>query len=76
MDLLHVPMCRGLPLLGSSKLHAHISSQPGLLSKTVPLRLLLAEEPGFVPATSNDTLKKTGIKNTKTQEYVKGEENK
>jgi len=76
MDLLHVPMRCGLPLLGGSKLRAHISSQPGVLGKTVPLHLLLMEEPGFVLAMSNDTLKKTDIKNTKTQEYLKEEGNK
>ena len=45
MDLLHVPTRLGLPLLGGSKLRAHISSQLGLLDKVVPFRLLLMEEP-------------------------------
>ena len=61
MDLLHVPTRLGLLLLGGSKLCAHISSQPGLLGKAVPLRLLLAEEPGFITATSNDTLKRRPV---------------
>ena len=58
MDLLRVPTCLGFQLLGDSKLGAHISTQPGLLGEAVPFRLLLAEEPGFVPAMSNETLKR------------------
>jgi len=44
MDLLRVSTRLGLPLLGGSKLRTHISSQPGLLDKAVPFRLLLMEE--------------------------------
>ena len=57
MDLLCVPTHLGFPLPGGSKLRAHVSSQSGLLGEVVPLCLLLMEEPGFVPATSNETLK-------------------
>jgi hypothetical protein len=39
----------------------HVSSRPGLLGKVVPLCLLLMEEPGFVPATSSDTLKRRPV---------------
>ena len=53
MDLLHVPTHLGFPLLGGTKLGAHISMQSGLLSEAVPFHLLLMEELGFVPATSN-----------------------
>ena len=58
MDLLRVPTRLGLPLLGGSELCAYISSQPGLLDKIVPFRLLLTKEPGLVSATSNNVLKK------------------
>ena len=61
MDLLRVLTRLGLPLLGSSKLRAHISSQSGLLDKVVPFRLLLMEELGFVSATSNETLKRRPV---------------
>ena len=61
MDLLRVPTRLDLLLLGSSKLRAHISPQPGLLGKVVPFRLLLVEELGFVPATSNETLKRRPV---------------
>ena len=77
MSLLHVPMRLGLPLLGGSKLRAHISSQPGLLGKAVPFRLLLTKEPGLVPATSNNILKRgPESEDMKTQKCVKKEENK
>jgi len=77
MSLLHVPMCLGLPLLGGSELRAHISSQPGLLGKAVPFRLLLMKEPGLVPSMSNNILKGgPKLEDTKTQKYVKKEENK
>ena len=77
MSLLRVPTCLGLPLLGGSKLHAHISSQPGLLGKAVPFHLLLMKEPGLVPATSNNILKRgPESEDTKTQKCVKKEENK
>ena len=38
----------GHPLLGDSKLGAHIPVQPGLLDEVVPFHLLLTEEPGFL----------------------------
>ena len=57
MDLLRVPTRLGFPLLGGSKLRAHISSQPGLLGEAVPFHLLLVEELGFLLATSNEGLK-------------------
>ena len=77
MGLLHVPACLGLPLLGGSKLRAHVSSQPGLLDKAIPLRLLLAEELGFVLIASNKDLeRRPALRNTKTQKHLKKEENK
>jgi len=77
MDLLRVLARLGLPLLGGSQLRSHISSQPGLLGEAVPFHLLLMEEPGFVPAMSNNTLKRgPESKNTKTWKCVKKEENK
>ena len=77
MSLLRVSTRLGLPLLGGSKLRAHISSQPGLLGKAVPFRLLLTKEPGLVPATSNNILKRgPKSEDTKTQKCVKKEENK
>ena len=77
MDLLRVSTCLGLPLLGGSKLCGHICSQPGLLREAIPLYLLLMEESGFIPATSNKNLKrkKTGIRNVKTQKHAEKEEN-
>ena len=73
MGLLRVLTCLGLPFLGGSKLCGHICSQPGLLRKAIPLRLLLAEESGFIPATSNKSLKrkKTSIRNMKTHKHTK-----
>ena len=77
MGLLRVPARLGLPLLGGSKLRAHVSSQPGLLDKAIPLRLLLMEELGFVPTTSNkDMERRPALRNTKTQKHLKKEENK
>ena len=67
MDLLRVLTRLSLPLLGSSELRAHISSQPGLLGKAVVFCLLLTEESGFVLATSNDTLKRRPV--SKTQKH-------
>ena len=61
MDLLRVPMCLGFPLLGGSKLGAHVSTQLGLLSEAVPFHLLLVEELGFLPATSNEGLKRRPV---------------
>ena len=74
MDLLCIPTRLGFPLLGGGELGTQISTQPSLLGEAVPLRLPLAEKPGFVPATGNKTLK-TRLKNTKTQGYEKKEEN-
>ena len=74
MDLLHVPARLGFLLLGGSKLGAHISTQPGLLGEAVPFHLLLMEEPGFLPATSNEGLKRRPV--SKTQKYMKKEESK
>ena len=61
MDLLHVPKHLGFPLLGGSKLGAHISAQPGLLGEVFPFHLLLVEEPGLLPATSNEGLKRRPV---------------
>ena len=72
MDLLRVLTRLGFPLLGVSKLGAHISTQSGLLGEVVPFHLLLVEEPGFLPATSDKGLKKKI--NVKTQKYMKKEE--
>ena len=72
MDLLHVPTRLGFPLLGGSKLGAHIFAQLGLLSEAVPFCLLLTEEPGFRPAMSNEGLKRRPV--SKIQKYMKKEE--
>ena len=64
MDLLRVPTCLSFPLLGGSKLGAHISMQPGLL-----FHLLLTEELGLLPATSNEGLKRRSV--SKIQKYMK-----
>ena len=69
-----MPTRVGLPLLGGSKLRAHVSSQPGLLGKVVPFRLLLTEELGLVPNTSNDTLKRRPV--SKTRKHKKHERKK
>ena len=61
MDLLRVPTRLGFLLLGGSKLGAHIFAQPGLLGEAVPFHLLLMEEPGFLPATSNEGLKRRPV---------------
>ena len=61
MDLLRVPMHLGFPLLGDNKLHAHVSSQLGLLSDAIPFHLLLVEELGFLSATSNEGLKRRPV---------------
>ena len=72
MDLLRVLTRLGFPLLGSSKLGAHVSAQPGLLCEAVPFHLLLMEEPGFLPAMSNKGLKRRPV--SKIQKYMKKEE--
>ena len=69
MDLLRVPTCLGFPLLGGSKLGAHISMQPSLLGEAVPFHLLLMEEPGFLSAMSNEGLKRRPV--SKIQKYMK-----
>ena len=61
MGILRVLTRLGLPLLGGSKLRAHISSLLGLLGKAVSLHLLLMEEPGLVPTMSNNTLKRRPV---------------
>ena len=72
MDLLCVPTRLGFPLLGGSKLGAHISVQSGLLGEAVPFHLLLIEEPGFLLVTSNEGLKRRPV--SKIQKYMKKEE--
>ena len=72
MDLLRVPMRLGLPLLGSSKLGAHISAQPGLLGEAVPFHLLHVEELGFLLAMSNEGLKRRLV--SKIRKYMKKKE--
>ena len=77
MGLLRVPACLGLPLLGGSKLRAHVSAQLGLLNKAIPLCLLLMEQLGFVPTMSNKDLeRRPTLRNTKIQKHLKKEENK
>ena len=65
-------MCLSFPLLGGSKLGAHISMQPGLLGEAVPFHLLLVEELGFLLATSNEGQKRRPV--SKIQKYMKKEE--
>ena len=72
MDLLCVPTHFGFPLLGSGELGSQISAQLGLLGEAVPFHLLIMEEPGFLPATSNEGLKKRPV--SKIQKYMKKEE--
>ena len=72
MDLLHVPTRLGFPLLGGNKLGTHISMQPGLLGEAVSFHLLLMEEPGLLPATSNKGMKRRPL--SKIQKYMKKEE--
>ena len=60
--------------MGGSKLGAHISVQPGLLSEVVPFHLLLMEELGFLLAMSNEGLKRRPV--SKIQKYMKKEESK
>ena len=72
MDLLRVLTRLGFPLLGVSKLGAHISTQSGLLGEVVPFHLLLMEEPGLLPATSSKGLKRRPV--SKIQTYMKKEE--
>ena len=74
MGLLRILTLLGLSLLGGSKLRAHISSQPGLLSKAIPFCLLFTEELGFVPTASNNDLKRRPV--SETQKYLENEENK
>jgi len=77
VGLLHILTRLGLPLLGGSKLRTHVSSQPGLLNKAIPLCLLLVEELGFVLTASNkDRERRPALRNTKTQKHLKKEENK
>ena len=72
MDLLCVPTRLGFPLLGGSKLGAHISTQLGLLGEVVLFHLLLMEELGFLPAMNNEGLKRRPV--SKIQKYMKKEE--
>ena len=72
MDLLRVPTHLGFPLLGDSKLGTHISAQAGLLGEVVRFHLLVTEELGFIPATSNEGLKRRPV--SKIQKYMKKEE--
>ena len=71
MDLLRVPTRLGFPLLGGSKLGAHISTQLGLFGDAVPFHLLLMEELEFLPAMSNEELKRRPV--SKIQKYMKKE---
>ena len=50
-------------------LGAHISMQLGLLGEAVPFHLQLVEEPRFLPATSNEGLKRRPM--SKIQKYMK-----
>jgi len=72
MGLLRVPTRLGFPLLGGSKLGAHISMQPGLLGEAFPFHLLLMEELGFLSATSNEGQKRRPV--SKIQKYMQKEE--
>ena len=72
MDLLHVPTHLGFPLLGGSKLGVHIFAQLSLLGEVVPFHLVLAKEPGLLPTTSNEGLKRRPV--SKIQKYMKKEE--
>ena len=68
MDLLYVPTRLGFPMLGDGELGAQISMQLSLLGEAVPFYLLLTEEPGFLPATSNEGLKRRLV--SKIQKYM------
>ena len=68
MDLLYVPTRLGFPMLGDGELGAQISMQLSLLGEAVPFYLLLTEEPGFLPATSNEGLKGRPV--SKIQKYM------
>ena len=72
MDLLRVLTRLGFPLLGGSKLGAHISVQPSLLGEVVPFHLLLMEELGLLLAMSDKGLKRRSM--SKTQKYMTKEE--
>ena len=61
----------GHPLLGGNELGGHITVQPRLFDEAVQVLLLLAKEPGFLPATSDKGLKKIMVR---TQKYMKKEE--
>jgi len=73
VGLLRVLTRLGLPLLGSSKLRAHISSQPGLFGKAIPFCLLFTKELGFALTASNNDLKRRPV--SETQKYLEKEEN-
>ena len=59
-------------LLCGSELGTHIFALSGLLGEAVPFHLLLVEELGFLPATSDKGLKRSSM--SKTQKYMKKEE--
>ena len=58
----------GHPLLGDSKLGAHIPAQPDLFGEAVPFPLLLAKDLGFLLAISDKGLKEDQCQNTKIHE--------
>ena len=62
------------PLLGDSKLDAHIPTQPGLFIEAVPFLLLLMKEPRFLLATSNKALKEDQCQSTKIHEETRKQE--
>jgi len=68
LPLLEPGRLLGHPLLGDSKLGAHILMQLGLFIEAVPFFLLLAKELGFLPATSDKGLKEDQCQNTKIHE--------
>ena len=57
--------------MGGNKLGGHIPMQSCLFDEAVPVLLLLAKEPGFLPAASDKGLKKIMVR---TQKYMKKEE--
>ena len=57
-----------------SKLGSHIPMQPCLIDEVVPILLVFMKEPRFLPAGSNERLKKDGGQKTKIDEEKRDRE--